>query len=170
MGDERPGTLDHLELSNGAVARVWADEITRTAKSASVLVRYKADPRTGMDGVPAIVTNSFGSGKTAYVGCRLGREGLARSLPELLAAMGIRHALGSQSGEVLRIERVAADDGGRFSFLFNRAGDDVTVALDGKPEVVSLAEIAAGGESAVIRPNGVIVLRARRAAAAGGGR
>lgn len=77
MGDDFPGALDHLDLDNGTVAHDFADVITSTADSATVLSRFKAEPWTGMDGAPAIVANRYGEGATVYVGCRLGREGLA---------------------------------------------------------------------------------------------
>lgn len=57
--------------------------------SATVLETFKDDPWTGMDGAPAIVANTFGEGRSVYVGARLGRDGIAKSLPEILESLGM---------------------------------------------------------------------------------
>ncbi|WEV75896.1 beta-galactosidase [Bifidobacterium sp. ESL0800] len=159
MGDDFPGALDHLDLSNGAVAHDLADWITSTAPDAKVLETYQADPRTGMNGVPAIVVNPFGSGQCAYVGGKLGRDGLRISLPKVLDDMGIRHSSAADVGQVLRVERSGEDGQHDFVFYFNRGSGDVTVRFDGKVVVSSLAQYAETGDTACISPNGLIIVK-----------
>ncbi|WEV68871.1 beta-galactosidase [Bifidobacterium sp. ESL0775] len=160
MGDD-DGTLDHLELTNGTVARDIADHITDVAPSAKVLASYKAGEYTGLDGVPAITLNGFGSGLAAYVGCRLGREGLSQTLPELLGQMNVPYVKGQDTGSILRVERGATQDGKDtcFVFYFNRDSKPAAAAISGVPVVTSHASVDAGRKNALLEPNGVVVTK-----------
>ena len=155
MGNDFTGVPDHLDLSNGAVAHDIADVIGSVDGTATVLATFKDNPWTGMDGVPAIVANTFGEGRSVYVGARLGREGLALSLPEILESLGMAEAGGSD-GRVLHVEREGAD-GSRFVFSFNRTHETVRVPVEGEVVVSSFADV--DGETASIKPNGVIVTK-----------
>ena len=155
MGNDFTGVPDRLELSNGAVAHDIVDVIGSVDESATVLATFKDNPWTGMDGVPAIVANTFGEGRSVYVGARLGREGLALSLPEILESLGMAEA-GGNDGRVLHVEREGAD-GSRFVFSFNRTHETVRVPVEGEVVVSSFADV--DGETASIKPNGVIVTK-----------
>ena len=155
MGGDFPGALDHLDLDNGTVAHDFADVITSTADTATVLASFKSEPWVGKDGSPAIGANSYGDGSTVYVGCRLGREGLAASMPAMCEAIGFE--LPQSDGRVMRIERVSEDGADRFEFLFNRSHDRVSVETDGEPLVASLGHVEDG--RAVLDPNGVVIVR-----------
>lgn len=155
MGDDFTGVPDRLGLSNGAVAHDIADVIGSVDGTATVLATFKDNPWTGMDGVPAIVANMFGEGRSVYVGARLGREGLALSLPEILESLGMAEA-GGNDGRVLHVEREGAD-GSRFVFSFNRTHETVRVPVEGEVVVSSFADV--DGETASIKPNGVIVTK-----------
>ena len=108
MGDDFTGVPDRLELSNGAVAHDIADVIGSVDGTATVLETFKDDPWTGMDGAPAIVAHTFGEGRSVYVGARLGRDGIALSLPEILDSLGMAEA-GGNDGRVLHVEREGAE-------------------------------------------------------------
>ena len=155
MGDDFPGVPDRLGLSNGAVAHDIADVIGSVDGSATVLETFKDDPWTGMDGAPAIVAHTFGEGRSVYVGARLGRDGIALSLPEILDSLGMAEA-GGNDGRVLHVEREGAD-GSRFVFSFNRTHETVRVPVEGEVVVSSFADV--DGETASIKPNGVIVTK-----------
>lgn len=155
MGDDFTGVPDRLELSNGAVAHDIADVIGSVDGTATVLETFKDDPWTGMDGVPAIVAHTFGEGRSVYVGARLGRDGIALSLPEILDSLGMAEA-GGNDGRVLHVEREGAD-GSRFVFSFNRTHETVRVPVEGEVVVSSFADV--DGETASIKPNGVIVTK-----------
>ena len=155
MGDDFPGVPGRLGLSNGAVARDIADVIGSVDGSATVLETFKDDPWTGMDGAPAIVANTFGEGRSVYVGARLGRDGIAKSLPEILESLGIAET-GENDSRVLRVEREGSD-GSRFVFSFNRTHEAVQIPFEGKIVVSSFAEVS--GENVSIKPNGVIVTK-----------
>ena len=155
MGDDFPGVPSRLGLSNGAVARDIADVIGSVDGSATVLETFKDDPWTGMDGAPAIVAHTFGEGRSVYVGARLGRDGIALSLPEILDSLGMAE-VGGNDGRVLRVEREGAD-GSRFVFSFNRTHETVRVPVEGEVVVSSFAEVS--GETISIKPNGVIVTK-----------
>ena len=155
MGDDFPGVPGRLGLSNGAVARDIADVIGSVDGSATVLETFRDDPWTGMDGAPAIVANTFGEGRSVYVGARLGREGIAKSLPEILESLGMAET-GENDSRVLRVEREGSD-GSRFVFSFNRTHEAVQIPFEGKIVVSSFAEVS--GENVSIKPNGVIVTK-----------
>ena len=155
MGDDFTGVPDHLDLSNGAVAHDIADVIGSVDGTATVLETFKDDPWTGMDGAPAIVAHTFGEGRSVYVGARLGRDGIALSLPEILDSLGMAEA-GGNDGRVLHVEREGAD-GSRFVFSFNRTHETVRVPVEGEVVVSSFADV--DGETASIKPNGVIVTK-----------
>ena len=155
MGDDFTGVPDRLGLSNGAVAHDIADVIGSVDGTATVLETFKDDPWTGMDGAPAIVANTFGEGRSVYVGARLGRDGIALSLPEILDSLGMAEA-GGNDGRVLHVEREGAD-GSRFVFSFNRTHETVRVPVEGEVVVSSFADV--DGETASIKPNGVIVTK-----------
>ena len=155
MGDDFTGVPDRLGLSNGAVAHDIADVIGSVDESATVLATFKDNPWTGMDGVPAIVANTFGEGRSVYVGARLGRDGIALSLPEILDSLGMAEA-GGNDGRVLHVEREGAN-GSRFVFSFNRTHETVRVPVEGEVVVSSFADV--DGETASIKPNGVIVTK-----------
>ena len=155
MGDDFTGVPDRLGLSNGAVAHDIADVIGSVDESATVLATFKDNPWTGMDGVPAIVAHTFGEGRSVYVGARLGRDGIALSLPEILDSLGMTEA-GGNDGRVLHVEREGAD-GSRFVFSFNRTHETVRVPVEGEVVVSSFADV--DGETASIKPNGVIVTK-----------
>lgn len=155
MGDDFPGVPDCLGLSNGAVAHDIADVIGSVDGTATVLETFKDDPWTGMDGAPAIVAHTFGEGRSVYVGARLGRDGIALSLPGILDSLGMAE-VGGNDGRVLRVEREGAD-GSRFVFSFNRTHETVRVPVEGEVVVSSFAEVS--GETISIKPNGVIVTK-----------
>ena len=155
MGDDFPGVPDRLGLSNGAVAHDIADVIGSVDGSATVLETFRDDPWTGMDGAPAIVANTFGEGRSVYVGARLGRDGIAKSLPEILESLGMAET-GENDSRVLRVEREGSD-GSRFVFSFNRTHEAVQIPFEGKIVVSSFAEVS--GENVSIKPNGVIVTK-----------
>ena len=156
LGDDWPGTPDHLELSNGTVAHDIVDVIGSIGKDAEVLASFKDDPWTGMNGRPAIVSNAYGEGRSVYVGARLGRDGIAKSLPAILKALGA-DVEDSADPDLLRVERVDEETGARFTFLFNRTHEPISLLVDGEPIVMSLVE--RDGATATINPNGVLIIK-----------
>lgn len=151
--------MDHLDLTNGTVAHDWADVITSLADGTHVLASYQADSWTGMDGIPALTLHDWKQGKAAYLGCRLGREGLRKTLPELLEAMEVEGlpAPDESRGDCLRVERVSEDGRNRFVFLFNRTHHQVRVDREGSILVASLAWEDKDGKTATLDVNGVLV-------------
>ena len=156
LGTDWPGTADHLDLSNGAVAHDFADVITSVGKNATVLASFQDDPWTGMDGRPAIVGNTYGEGRSVYVGARLGRDGIAKSLPAVFASLGVEAADASDP-RLLRVERKDEATGTKFTFLFNRTHEPVETSEEGEPIVTSLAKADSG--KLTIGPNGVVVVK-----------
>lgn len=148
LGDDFPGTFDHLDLDNGTVAHDFADVITSVDDNAQVVSRYKADRQTGMDGVPAIVLHPFGKGRSLYVGCRLAPSDIARTLGPLADKLGFREAVRS-TGDILRVERDGRT-GSHFIFLFNRTQRTVAVRVPG--EVLASSQTDATTVSGTVKP------------------
>lgn len=159
MDQHVEGGMDHLDLTNGTVAHDWADVIASISDDTRVLARYQADSWTGMDGIPALTLHDWKQGKAAYLGCRLGREGLKKTLPELLKALkveGLQEA-DEARGDVLRVERVGEDGRNRFVFLFNRSHHQVQVDREGSVLAASLAWEDADAKTVTLDVNGVLV-------------
>ncbi len=104
-----------------------------------MLASFKDHPWTGMERRPAIVSNPYGEGRSVYVGARLGRDGIARSLPMILETLGVE-VKDSSDPDLLRIERV--DESTVGSILFNRTKEPVSMLVEGRPVVMSLADCA----------------------------
>ena len=156
LGDDFPGAPDHLDLDNGTTAHDFADVIASIGRNATVLASFKDDPWTGMDGRPAIVGNAYGDGRSVYVGARLGRDGIAKSLPAVFASLDVEVS-DDADPRLLRVERVDETTGARFVFLFNRTHEPVEVTEQGEVIVKSHAEDNDG--KLVIQPNGVAVVK-----------
>lgn len=159
MIEEGDTNIRELQLDNGAIAHDIADCITSIADTTRVISSYRAEDHTGMNGVPAVTLNTYGKGQSAYIGCHLGREGLAFTLPELLNLMGINRTNQDCSGKVLRLERSGSKDGVRFIFYFNRENQDVTIRCEGKPVVLSCAVAQGTDGDILLHPNGVAVTK-----------
>lgn len=177
MGNDFAGTPESLQLSNGAVAHDWADVITSVEPDTQVVATYVDKPWTGMDSVPALTVHEFGQGKAAYIGCRLGREGLVRSLPAVCEALGLelpeladtgsdgQLAIATDGGTQcssnvadsrLLITKRVAQDGKNFTFVFNRVFEPVSVATDGHIVISNNCEIQGNGIE--LAPNGFAVI------------
>ena len=160
MAPGTPGLLDHLDLTNGVTAHDWADVIGYLDKGTKVLASYRADPWTGMDGMPAMTVHNWGHGKAAYLGCRMDAQGLAKVIPALLEALDVAEMRSAQGdSDLLRVERVSQDDRTRFVFLFNRTRHPVRVQLEGQVLVGSLVSIDGDGQQASLQVNGALVQR-----------
>ncbi|BCJ48874.1 beta-galactosidase [Actinoplanes sp. NBRC 14428] len=74
---------DRATLDNGTAGTLWTDRIEVTGEGVEVLARYG-------DGRPAITRREHAGGSAAYVSTRLGPDGLAPLLGELLGRSGWR--------------------------------------------------------------------------------
>ncbi|MEW2635127.1 beta-galactosidase [Streptomyces sp. NPDC048389] len=141
-----------VPLDDGTTGTLWTDRLTVTDPGTEVLARYAAGEQAGR---PAVTRRSTGTGSAGYVSTRLGRNGLTKLLPRLLAAAGVESELPEEArGRVEPTVRTAA--GSRYLFLVNRTDDRVTVP--GLAGEVLVGEAAAPG-ALVVAPRGVTVLR-----------
>ncbi|WP_305789707.1 beta-galactosidase [Symbioplanes lichenis] len=125
-------------LSNGTVGTLWTDKIQVTG-DAEVLATYK-------DGEPAITRRAVGTGSAAYVSTRLGPDGIAPVLGDLLEQAGI----GSELPAGLR-GKVELAVRGEYAFVVNRTAEPV--------ELTGLEGEAVHGSAELLEPRGVTVLR-----------
>jgi len=133
---------EQVSLDNGAVGTLWTDRIESVAAEVEVLARYKTGDQAERS---AITRRTVGSGSATYVSTRLGPDGLAPVLGELLD----RAAVHSELPEDLR-GRVELAVRGDFWFLINRTDEPLdATALPGEPMYGSRN----------IPPRGVLVLR-----------
>ncbi|GAA2352291.1 beta-galactosidase [Streptomyces cuspidosporus] len=136
-----------------ATGTLWTDRITVTGPDVDALAHYRTGAYAGR---PAVTRRPVGQGSAAYVSTRLGADGLARLLPDLLAAADVHSDLPAEArGRVETAARRDAD--GRYLFLVNRTDEQVSLSgVAGEP--------LAGGTSAAdgsltLRPREVAVVR-----------
>ncbi|MGB8938685.1 MAG: beta-galactosidase, partial [Streptomyces sp.] len=133
---------DTVALDNATTGTVWTDRITITGPEVEVLARY----RTGAYAErPAVTRRAAGRGSAAYFSTRLGTDGLAALLPELLAPAGVGSELPAPArGRVELAVRRDADS--RYLFLVNRTDDTVPLpGLTGEVLVGGAPDAADGG-------------------------
>ncbi|WEV75069.1 beta-galactosidase [Bifidobacterium sp. ESL0800] len=80
------GEYDSVQLSNGAVSRLWQTVIGSVADCVTVLASYQGDEAKDweLEGMPAITRNGYGKGRAYYIGCDLDRQALASFLRRYL--------------------------------------------------------------------------------------
>jgi beta-galactosidase len=133
------GDDERAELDNGLTGTVWTDGITVTAPDVEVLASYKG-------GAPAITRRTVGTGSAAYVSTRLGPDGLAPVLRDLLGRAGVPSELPAELRG--RVELAVRGD---FHFLINRTAEPV--------ELAGLPGELLHGTPGLVEPRGVTVLR-----------
>ena len=134
LTDDEPAELD-----NGLTGTLWTDGITVTGADVEVLASYK-------DGAPAITRRTAGTGSAAYVSTRLGPDGLAPVLRDLLERAGVPSELPAELRG--RVELAVRGD---FWFLINRTAEPVDLA--------GLTGEVLHGTPGLLEPRGVAVLR-----------
>ncbi|MFG2629774.1 beta-galactosidase [Streptomyces sp. NPDC048473] len=140
-----------VDLDNATTGSLWTDRITVTGLDVEVLARYRSGTYASR---PAVTRCTAGRGSAAYVSTRLGAEGLATLLPELLAPAGVTSELPDGARGLVELT-VRRDVDSRYLFLVNRG--DVPVPLPGVTGELLLGPAAEGG--LVLPPRGVAVLR-----------
>ncbi|RSM48441.1 beta-galactosidase [Actinoplanes sp. ATCC 53533] len=133
------GDDERAELDNGLAGTLWTDGITVTGTDVEVLASYKG-------GAPAITRRTAGAGSAAYVSTRLGPDGLAPVLRDLLDRAGLDSELPAELRG--RVELAVRGD---FWFLINRTAEPV--------ELTGLAGEVLHGTPGLLEPRGVAVLR-----------
>ena len=133
------GDDERAELDNGLTGTLWTDGITVTGTDVEVLASYKG-------GAPAITRRTAGAGSAAYVSTRLGPDGLAPVLRDLLDRAGLDSELPAELRG--RVELAVRGD---FWFLINRTAEPV--------ELTGLAGEVLHGTPGLLEPRGVAVLR-----------
>ncbi|MFE0131940.1 beta-galactosidase [Streptomyces sp. NPDC059037] len=142
---------DSVDLDNGATGSMWTDRIDVTGPDVEVLARYRTGAYVSR---PAVTRRPTGRGSATYVSTRLGAEGLAGLLPELLAPAGVTSELPEQARGLVELA-VRHDAENRYLFLVNRG--DESVALPELSGDVLLGQSSSG--SLVLPPRDVAVLR-----------
>ncbi|MET0492786.1 MAG: beta-galactosidase [Actinoplanes sp.] len=130
---------DTAELDNGTTGTLWTDRIDLLSEDTAVLASYKTGDQAGR---AAITRRAAGDGSAAYVSTRLGPDGLAPVLADLLSRAGV----GSELPEPLR-GQVELAVRGTTRFLINRTDDPVDIT-------------ALGGADRTLAARGVAVLSA----------
>jgi len=143
---------DSVDLDGAGTGTLWTDRITVTDPTVEVLAHYRSGTYAGM---PAVTRRAAGQGSASYVSTRLGVDGLAGLLPELLGPAGVQSELPAAArGSVEQTVRSGPD--GRFLFLVNRT--DESVPLTGLSGEVLVGDTDAEG-GLVLGPRDVAVVR-----------
>jgi beta-galactosidase len=135
-----------VQLDNGTTATLWADRVQPRADGVEVLARYTTGEHSGD---AAVTRRTVGSGSAAYVGARLGAEGLEPVLADLAARAGIASELPAElRGAVEQVLRTGDD--ADYVFLINRTDAPVDITgVDGDTLT---------GEESKLAPRSVAVL------------
>jgi beta-galactosidase len=143
-----------VALDNGTVGTLWTDRIDVTDPTVTVLARYASGEQTGR---AAITRRPTATGSASYVSTRLGADGLAFVVADLVAAAGVHSELPvSARGQVELTIRHHADE--EFWFLVNLT--DGPVEIDGiEGQVLVPTAPARTGSALTLAPRGVAVLR-----------
>ncbi|MFD0339799.1 beta-galactosidase [Streptomyces sp. NPDC127117] len=145
---------DTVELDNSTTGGLWTDRITVDGPEVEVLARYRSGTYANR---PAVTRRPTGRGSATYVSTRLGTDGLAALLPELLGRAGVESELPeSARGRVETVVR--RDTESRYLFLVNRTEEPVPLPGLTGDLLAGGAEQGAGAEL-VLPPRGVAVLR-----------
>ncbi|MFD3918865.1 beta-galactosidase [Streptomyces sp. NPDC058595] len=143
---------ESVALDGAGAGTLWTDRITVTDPEAEVLARYRTGAYAGR---PAVTRRTAGRGSAAYVSTRLGVNGLAGLLPELLAPAGVVSELPVPLRGIVE-QVVRRDAGSRYLFLVNRT--DGPVPLTGVTGEILTGRTDADGVL-VLGPREVAVLR-----------
>ncbi|MEV3859983.1 beta-galactosidase [Streptomyces sp. NPDC050095] len=144
-----------VDLDNGTSGSLWTDRIAVAGPDVEVLARY----RTGAYAArPAVTRRGSGRGSAAYVSTRLGVDGLAALLPELLAPAGVTSELPQGARGLVELA-VRRDADSRYLFLVNRS--EQAVPLPGLSGDVLVGPDGPDGafDGLVLPPREVAVLR-----------
>ncbi|WP_241521882.1 beta-galactosidase [Arthrobacter pityocampae] len=141
---------DTVQLDNGTAATLWADRVLPRADDVEVLARYTSGDHTGDAAVTRrAVSSDPGSGSAAYVGARLGAQGLEPVLADLAARAGLTSELPADlRGAVEQVIR--AGDGADYVFLINRT--------DAPVDITGVHGDTLTGEESKLAPRSVAVL------------
>ncbi|GAA3578713.1 beta-galactosidase [Nonomuraea rosea] len=142
---------ERVELDLGVSGTLWSDRIDVTGTDVKVVAHYASGDHTGR---PAVTTRPVGTGSASYVSTRLGPDGLAPVLAQLLEVSGVRTELpASLAGAVELAVRAGAD--ADYWFLVNRTDENVETG-DVAGEALAGPSLAAGR---TLGPRQVRVLR-----------
>jgi beta-galactosidase len=142
---------DTVDLDIGVTGTLWTDRIDITDPATEALAVYKTGDHAGR---PAITLRRTPAGSASYVSTRLGPDGLAAVLPELLTVSGVVPELPAEVRGLVDLA-VRTDGTHHYWFLSNRADHDVDLsAISGEPlQGPSLAQ------GATLAPGQVRILR-----------
>ncbi len=137
---------ESVALDNGTTATLWADRVLPRVDGVEVLSRYTTGDHAGD---AAVTRRAAGRGSAAYVGARLGADGLETVLADLAARAGVTSELPAElRGAVEQVIRTGDD--ADHVFLINRTDAPVDITgVDGDTLT---------GEESKLAPRSVAVL------------
>jgi beta-galactosidase len=152
------GEPSRIYLSNGFSAALWANVVTSVDDRADVLATYHGPEavRWDLEGVPAIVRNTYGRGATYYIGCDLGRDDISRFIDQAVD----RDPCG-RGANIVHTVRTGRD--AVFDFYFNRCSEPVSLRI-GNVELLAKGRVESGlgSDDYRIGENGYLITRSTR--------
>ena len=137
------------DSGESGVGDFWADVLAE--RDGQVVARVT---RGALSGRPIVVETTYGSGRTHYVGCRLGPDALAHLFARVPALRG-QASVAQRGSGVERVVRVGED--ARYEFLINHSAEEreIEVAARGL-ELLTGVEL---GSFVSLKPAGVAIIR-----------
>ncbi|MGN9781459.1 beta-galactosidase [Nonomuraea sp. ZG12] len=121
---------DTVDLDIGVTGTLWTDRIDLTDPATEALAVYKTGDHAGR---PAITLRRTPAGSASYVSTRLGPDGLAAVLPDLLNVSGVASELPAEVRGLVDLA-VRTDGTDDYWFLTNRGDHDADLsAVSGDP-------------------------------------
>lgn len=144
---------------NGAMTRLWQNDVTVTGDRTQVLAMYAGEEADEweLDGMAAVTRNPYGAGEAYFVGCDLDVADLTKLIRTYLAAPA-QSQQSQANTDVLHTVRKSAD--AAFDFYLPRGKKEVELqGVEGEPVVLFQTERGEENGSYTVRRNGVLVVR-----------
>jgi beta-galactosidase len=154
LGDV-PGEPDSVELSSGAVSKLWQNDVSVTGNEVTVLDRYvgKNARNWELEGTPAITKNVFGKGEAFYMGCDIRHGDLVRFIEENLN--GESPAESKLSSGIFCASRQSPKL--EYDFYFNRSNEPVALDAQRVKTPLFLFRASKNSDSYLLEKNGVVI-------------
>jgi beta-galactosidase len=144
--------LDEPVAVDGGTASIWAEDLSKQATEATVLLRY-GKANGWLDGHPAAITRAVGKGRISYYGALFDKQVMRTLIDQALTGAKVARDFAVPDGVELMTRE---GQGRRITILVNHGRTPQRVPLP-----AAMTDILNGGSTAAVElaPEGVAVLQ-----------